>query len=580
MLIYLAFLVVGANALLEAEGVKRLAWNMDILCRDFKDAVEWYPEHEPPKDTHETKERINRVTYGAVWRAMPALRTGEARKEQYGEEWWQWMSSSWNQRIPYATLGIKTGEEYARREGESWEEYQKRMSKMFAGVEFVAKVSPAALPMLQQQMGNLALTFDGPVGLIKGTESSMTMQNNRTFKLKDFASYPGWLSMGESLMEAVAGMNPEDLGPWQAIKIDKVNIASLSSKDIMKRNPDAIAAYTALQSLTGNMDGGPTLRFNEDGQLVEFATGQLVNFNDDTEESNSEDQPVPNHTPEQVQQRLIEMQTIAGNLLYQQTGIKSINIIWGHRPNAANWCVVSMDVNMETNARKINMCMPSEKPGMQLISVGKIDIRRFPRTIKRALEGLARIEAPVSHILLKNPGDDGELYNVRMDKNTRMNVADVVISSNLKKELDRQEELQQQESLSKIPPRMSTIDESASETMHIVPCMSPTMKVESPEPTTSTEFSLSNEQPPNSPVTAKRDSPSPTLSDINDTDLDKPNYPTRSLCSSTFSISDDAFETPTSDSSPVTEGLKSSAPFRPEKYATLPLRDQSQFTLV
>ena len=313
---------------LEAEGVKRLAWNMDILCRDFKDAVEWYPEHEPPKDTDETKERINRVTYGAVWRAMPALRTGEARKEQYGEEWWQWMSSSWNQRIPYATLGIKTGEEYARREGESWEEYQKRMSKMFAGVEFVAKVSPAALPMLQQQMGNLALTFDGPVGLIKGTESSMTMQNNRTFKLKDLVSYPGWLSMGESLMEAVAGMNPEDLGPWQAIKIDKVNIASLSSKDIMKRNPDAIAAYTALQSLTGNMDGGPTIRFNEDGQLVEFATGQLVNFNDDPEEGNSEDQPIPSHTPEQVQQRLIEMQTTAGNLLYQQTGIKSI-ILYG-----------------------------------------------------------------------------------------------------------------------------------------------------------------------------------------------------------------------------------------------------------
>ena len=268
MLIYLAFLVVSASAALQDERIKRLAWNMDILCRDYRDAVSWYPELPPPKDTHETMERVRRVTYGAVWRAMPALRTGASRKEQYKEEWWQWMSSSWSQRIPYAALGIKTGNEFARRDDESWEQYQQRMSKALLDAENRTKISPAALPMLQQQMQGLALTSKRPAGLVTSAKGSTALQDNHVLKLTDIASNDNWLSMGRSLAKAISRMNPEELGPVEEVSIDGVAIASMSTKDIMQRDPMAIAAHTAMQFLAGEDVGrGEALRFDEDGTI-------------------------------------------------------------------------------------------------------------------------------------------------------------------------------------------------------------------------------------------------------------------------------------------------------------------------
>lgn len=349
MLVYLASLVVGVNAALQAGEIRRLAWSMSALCDDFKAAVDWYPELPPPEDTHETKERINRVTYEAVWRAMPPLRIGEKRKEQYGEEWWQWMSSSWSQRISYAALNIETGEECARKSKESWEEYEGRVSSSLWGMELAANMFPATL----------------------SSEGSVDMQEGHASEPTDFMSSATWLSMGKSLVEAVSRMDPGDLGPLQKVNIDGLTVVSLSSNDIMQQNPEV------MQFLTEKVDGMPVPRFHKDGQMIKFAPGQSVNFTGDT---------VDTH-------------------FNQQSGIRHISVVNGHIPNASHWSIINIHLNMDTAPTEITMYMPSKQPGISFASTGEIDVGRLPKQVRMALEGLVRVKAPVSSILLKNPGD-------------------------------------------------------------------------------------------------------------------------------------------------------------------------------
>ena len=375
MLIYLPFLViVSASAVLSTDAVKRLAWNMSVLCDNFKAALAWYPELPPPRDTHEAKERVNRVTYGPVWEAMPPVKTGEERKRQHDESWWQWMSSSWGHNIPYAALGIRTGEEYAKNAAESWEAYEQRMLRIFSERKQRALLPPVAIPVLAQMTSTVP--------------ASPSAQDTRTVNPFDMMPEQAWQSVKAVLADAAAETNPEHSESSQGITINGLTVNDLSGEDIMKRDLENIAIFTALQMVAGEK---PDARFNKDGHLV-----------------NSNSKAISERSPRQPQRQLENVQYKMCREFTREKGIGCINLMHEPSSNPPNWRVTSLLVSTGTKARMINVYVPSEHSGPSRHTMERLALDVLPMalrmTLNAALGVMAQVRMPRNRtIIVRNP---------------------------------------------------------------------------------------------------------------------------------------------------------------------------------
>ena len=248
----------------------------------------------------------------------------------------------------------------------------------------------------------------------------------------------------------------------------------------------------------------------------------LVNFStDEDDESDScGGQLRVRYTPEQVRNRLIEMQAAFGHFSCEKDKGRHIKVIFGGRRNTRHWSVIALPVSTSTKPIIISICTPSDHPIRTTISMDKIKSGGLKGWIGKLLENLARVKTEGTTFILTNPDDDDEeLQKAKPGATASMSVARIAIPPALQRDFDEHREL-----LEKVLPNM--VDRSFSGIGPVPPRMSPTMKTGSPEPVHASAASLSSgkKQVSLSITTAKSAGSSPTPPKI-----DSMNFGSRTL---------------------------------------------------